>query len=133
MFKKLLAYVKQWFSTPKTLADEAHAAKMALDIAGPGLVLVLQEVGVTNPEIASVEGEVSADLGKLDTVLLGIQEGTGGAEEVISVLESLKTNLSPLLDSAHIKDAATRARVTAAYNALVAEVETIATEFAPKG
>lgn len=131
IFKTILSHLKQWFSSPQTLDNEIKAAQVAVRIAGPGLVLLIQEAGSTSPEFANVDTELQADLTKLDTVLTSIQEGTGGAVEVESVLESVKTNLGPLLDAAHIKDATLRTRITDGYNAFVAEVEAIISELPP--
>lgn len=132
-FKTILSHIKSWFTSPHTLADEAHAAKMALDIASPGLILLLQQAGVDNPQVSRVADEVSQDLGLVSTALGQIAQGQAPAVEVVSVLETVKGNLASILDAGHIKNADLRARITSAYCAFVAEVEVIVNEFSNAG
>jgi hypothetical protein len=128
-FKHVLSYVKQWFSSPHTLADEAHSASIAIKIVAPGLVLALQEAGVQNAGLANVSTEVANDLDKLSNTLGQVAEGSGNVDEVVSVLESIKANLGDILTIGHIKNPELRARVVNAYNAFEAEAEVIVGEF----
>jgi hypothetical protein len=134
-FKSILSHIKTWFSSPATLANEAHAAKMALDIAAPGLVLVLQEAGAsdTSGEVQKVTTEISADLTNVDTILTGVANGTTSgetaAQEIVTVLDSAKGNIGLVLAMAHIKNSAKVATITNTATAVINEVDTIIGEF----
>lgn len=130
-FKNILSHVKQWFSSPHTLADEAKSASMAVGLLAPGLVFALQQAGVEDPAYSRIATEVQSDLNTLHDVLSQIAEGKTPTVTVVSVLQSVKLKLSPILDMAHIKNADTRAKITNAYNAFEAEIEVIANEFVP--
>ena len=134
-FKTVLNHIKQWFSSPKTLADEAHAASVAIKVVSPGLVLALQEAGVDNPEVASVSTEVANDLELVSNTLEQIAQGTAGADAtqtLVATLQGIKGNVGGILTAAHIKNPDLRAKVTNTYNAFEAEVEVIVQEFSAK-
>jgi hypothetical protein len=133
MFKKILAKIKSLFvgqSTP-TLAAEAHSAELALNIAAPGVILVLQEAGVSegSAEVSEVATEVESDLSTVSTALASIQAGTNVSTTVVSALTSIKSNIGALLTAGHIKNPQTVQTVTNVTDAFIAEVETIISEF----
>ena len=135
IFKSILSYFKTHFShlDTQSLASEAHAAQLALNLAAPGLVLALQEAGASDAsgETQKVTAEISSDLTTVSTLLSDIQQGKPVAQEITSALESLKSNLGAVLTLAHIKDPKTVATIENTTNAVIAEVETILGEFAP--
>jgi hypothetical protein len=128
-FKHILSHVKQWFSSPHTLADEAHSASMALKIVAPGLIFALQSAGIDDPKYIEVTTEIEKDLDTLETTLEAIAEGKPPAVTVVSIIQSIKVNLQPILDLSHVKNPDLRAKITNAYNAFEAEVEVISAEF----
>lgn len=134
MFKKILAKIKTLFAgqSAPTLASEAHSAELYLNLAAPGVVLVLQEAGQSegSTEVASVATEVEKDLSLVSTGLSQIAAGTNASSTVVSALNSIKANIGEILAAGHIKNPKTVQTVTNVTNAFVAEVETIISEFA---
>ena len=133
MFKKILAKLKSLFAgqSTQTLASEAHSAELYLNLAAPGVVLVLQEAGQSegSTEVASVATEVEKDLSLVSTGLSQIAAGQNASSTVVSALESIKSNIGGLLAAGHIKNPKTVQTVENVTNAFVAEVETIISEF----
>jgi hypothetical protein len=134
IFKSALSWFKKIFAnqTPATLVSEAHAAQVALNLLAPGVILVLKQAGKSeaSAEVASVSNEVVTDLGTVSALLAQAQGGADVNGQIIAALDSVKTNLSGLLASGHIKDPNTLATVTNVSNALIAEIEVVISEFA---
>lgn len=134
-FKSILSYLKTHFAgqNTQTLASEAHSAQLYLNLAAPGLVLVLEQAGASDAsgETQKVTSEISTDLSTVSNLLGDIQAGKPVQQEIVSALESLKSNLGAVLALAHIKNQATVATIENTANAVVAEVETIIGEFTP--
>jgi hypothetical protein len=133
-FKSILSYLKTHFAgqNTQTLASEAHSAQLYLNLAAPGLVLALQEAGASDAsgETLKATSEISTDLSTVSTLLTDIQDGKPVQQEIVSTLESLKSNLGAVLALAHIKDQKTVTTIENTANAVIAEVETIIGEFA---
>ena len=135
MFKKILAKIKSLFAgqSTATLASEAHSADLYINLAAPGVVLVLQEAGESegSTEVANIATEVETDLNTVATELNAIQTGGTNTATLVSALNSIKSNIGGLLAAGHIKNPKTVQTVENVTNAFIAEIETIISEFAP--
>lgn len=134
-FKTILAKIKSIFTSPQTLASEAHAADLTLKILVPGLVLALQEAGVSegSTQLTSIATEVETDLETVSTALEQVAAGQPVAPTIVSSLEAVKNNLAAIDTAAHIKNPTTKARVDAAVTAFINEAEVILGEFSAAG
>lgn len=136
-FKHIRDFFAQHFShaTTSSIASDAHAAKLALELVTPGLVLALQSAGVEggSAQVQNVVNEIVRDLGDVETALAAIQSGQPVPDTLRASLESLKTNLPALLADAHIKNAQTFATIQNTATAVINEVEVILNELYPAG
>ena len=136
IFSSILGWFKHTLAgqNPQTLAAEAHAAQIAINLLTPGLVLTIQQAGATesSADVTKVATEVSNDLNTLSKALSDIQAGKDASATVVATLESVKANLQSLLAAGHIKNPQTAAKVTNVVNAFVAEAEVLIAEFSPK-
>ena len=84
------------------------------------------------PLVNKVIAIVQADLATLSTVAQDttITAGSTAAATAVSVLTSIKTNLSGLLQMAEVKNSAKISQITSAVNTVVAEVQAILTSLA---
>lgn len=118
----------QWISI--ALADLPVLAQMALNIGTMATTLQSgkQLTADETSAIQNISNEASKDLNLLQ-VLYNDYKSNGKAatiQKIQAVIADIDTNLPALLESAHIRDAALFARITAAVNLIVATVNSFA-------
>jgi hypothetical protein len=126
-FEKIGHDLKEIFTSTtweqKTLAAIAYSE--------PFLVGMLDLVDPTiAPLVSSVLAAVTSDLGTVKNVVSQgtVAPGSSAATEVVSALNSVKSNLSSLLTDADVKNSANVAKITAAVNLVNGEVDAILDE-----
>lgn len=105
--QSVITYVAPLVNTIVTLADPAVA-----------------------PIVAKIIATVQADLAAVSTV---VQEGTAaagstGAQTATTALNSIKANLGTLLTDSGVKNAANFAKISAAANLIIGEIEAVLSE-----
>ncbi|HKF46338.1 MAG TPA: hypothetical protein VKB38_03205 [Terracidiphilus sp.] len=133
IFSSILGWFKHTLpgQNPQSLAAEAHAAQIAINLLTPGLVIAIQQAGASesSADVTNVATQVSNDLNTLSKALSDVQAGKNASATVVSALNSIKANLQSLLAAGHIKDPKTVATITTIVNAFVAEADAVSAEF----
>jgi hypothetical protein len=109
-------------------ANWAHTASVALSLAGPPAILILQEtLGPANAtEASAVLSQVQTDLATVAQLLAQAQTGdTTVKGRIVSLLQALQANLTTLLNDAHVKNSANAQKITNLVNAFVEEITVV--------
>jgi hypothetical protein len=104
----------------------------AVSFAGPVIVLVAQETAGPEygDEVANIVGEVKTGLATASAVIASSHSGTPAPsviQAIAGVISGVNENLNGLLAAGHIKNADTKAKVTA----IVGEFAAVLSELAP--
>lgn len=116
-FKKLFGSIPTWEKT----------AQSVITFVAPVLEIIIQHAAGTGAEttVANVIGTVQSDLATISAVVEGGQTDQHGTAVVVSSLNSIKANISGILQLAEIKNSSKQAEITSAVNLIVGEADAI--------
>jgi len=111
-----------------THANWAHTASVALSLAGPPAILIVQETlgSADAAQTTSVINEIQTDLATVSQLLSQAQSGdTSVKGQIRSLLGSIQANLASILADAHVKNSANAAKITSLVNAFSEEITVV--------
>ena len=110
-------------------ANWAHTASVALSLAGPPAILIVQQtLGAGDAsEATAVISQIQKDLADVSQLLSHAQSGrsTSSKAQIVALLNAIQANLQTLLADAHVKNSANAAKITSLVNAFSEEITVV--------